>query len=117
MEKLTTREIAVMQALCDGLRCKAIALQLGISPRTVEIHRGTAIRKLGAKTQTQAAVLFDREQAAHPASADVAELVEIIRGLSFAYKLVCDDLGKPYYDNPASWYSHARAALSKHSAA
>jgi DNA-binding NarL/FixJ family response regulator len=46
--------------MADGLNNREIGEAIGLSPRTVEIHRGTAIKKLGAKNGTHAAVLFDR---------------------------------------------------------
>jgi DNA-binding CsgD family transcriptional regulator len=61
---LTTRQREVMQLVCEGLTAQAIGEQLGISSRTVEIHRRAAVAKLGARNQTHAAVLFDRTEAA-----------------------------------------------------
>ena len=45
---LSSRERDVLLALLDGGSNKTIAEQLAISPRTVEIHRGNMMRKLGA---------------------------------------------------------------------
>lgn len=45
---LTEREQAVMKLAVDGLSNKQIAHQLGISHRTVEIHRAHVMRKTGA---------------------------------------------------------------------
>jgi DNA-binding CsgD family transcriptional regulator len=59
---MTDRETQVMRLICDGLTAQGIGEALGISSRTVEIHRRTAIIKLGARNQTHAAVLFDRAQ-------------------------------------------------------
>lgn len=49
LQKLTLRERQVLQGLADGLPNKTIAYNLGISPRTVEIHRANLISKLGAR--------------------------------------------------------------------
>jgi DNA-binding CsgD family transcriptional regulator len=57
---MTEREAEVMRLVCEGLTAQEIGERLGISSRTVEIHRRTAVIKLGARNQTQAAVLFDR---------------------------------------------------------
>jgi len=57
---MTERETEVMRLVCEGLTAQEIGERLGISSRTVEIHRRTAVIKLGARNQTQAAVLFDR---------------------------------------------------------
>ena len=57
---MTDREAQVMRLICEGLTAQGIGEALGISSRTVEIHRSNARLKLGARNQTQAAVLFDR---------------------------------------------------------
>lgn len=59
---MTDREAQVMRLICEGLTAQGIGEVLGISSRTVEQHRRTAVMKLGARNQTQAAVLFDRAQ-------------------------------------------------------
>jgi FixJ family two-component response regulator len=48
-EPLTAREQDVLRALVDGASNKEIARQLGISPRTIEVHRARVMEKLGAK--------------------------------------------------------------------
>lgn len=45
---LTRREREVLDLLTEGLSNKAIARELAISPRTVEIHRANMMAKLGA---------------------------------------------------------------------
>lgn len=52
---LTEREREVVLGLIQGLTNKQIGQGLGISHRTVEIHRARAMRKLG--TPTLAALL------------------------------------------------------------
>lgn len=47
---LTEREREVVAGLVRGLTNKQIGQELGISHRTVEIHRARAMRKLGAPT-------------------------------------------------------------------
>ena len=44
---LTPREREVMAGLAAGLPNKTIAFDLGISPRTVEVHRANVMTKLG----------------------------------------------------------------------
>lgn len=46
--RLTPRERQVMGLVAEGLSNKAIGRQLDISPRTVEIHRGKVMEKMGA---------------------------------------------------------------------
>jgi two-component system, NarL family, response regulator NreC len=49
---LTPRERQVLQLVAEGKTCAKIAARLSISPRTAEMHRANALRKLGLKTQT-----------------------------------------------------------------
>ncbi len=49
---LTTREQVVLQLSADGKTSNQIGECLEISPRTVEMHRGNLMRKLGLVTQT-----------------------------------------------------------------
>jgi len=50
---LTEREHEVFQLVTAGIANKAIASDLGISERTVEVHRAQVMKKLGAKTLAQ----------------------------------------------------------------
>ena len=50
-EKLTPREREVLQLAAEGLTCAEIARRLSISRRTVEMHRGHLMHKLGLRTQ------------------------------------------------------------------
>jgi DNA-binding CsgD family transcriptional regulator len=50
---LTERERDVAAFLLDGLTSKEIARRLGISPRTVDVHRGALIRKHGVSTKAE----------------------------------------------------------------
>ena len=47
---LTPREREVLDGLAQGLPNKTIAYDLGISPRTVEVHRASIMSKLGVRT-------------------------------------------------------------------
>ena len=49
-ETLTGREREVMGKVASGLMNKSIAAQLGISQVTVKVHRGSVMRKLGARS-------------------------------------------------------------------
>ena len=48
LERLTERERDVFNYLTDGYANKVVAYQLGISPRTVEVHRARILEKLDA---------------------------------------------------------------------
>lgn len=51
---LTSREQDVLKGLADGLPNKTIAFDLGISPRTVEVHRANLMTKLGVRSLSDA---------------------------------------------------------------
>ncbi len=50
---LTSREQEIAGFIANGLTCKETATQLGISHRTVEVHRGRIMRKLAAKNTAE----------------------------------------------------------------
>lgn len=54
IESLSPREIEVLKGMASGSSNKIIARQLGISNRTVEMHRARLLTKLEAKTSAQA---------------------------------------------------------------
>jgi RNA polymerase sigma factor (sigma-70 family) len=54
VEELSTRELEVLASMVQGNSNKEIAQELGISPRTVEIHRGNMMRKLKARSTSDA---------------------------------------------------------------
>ena len=58
---LTPREIDVLRLLARGLANKRIALELGISERTVKTHVSSIFAKLGVTDRTQAALYAVRE--------------------------------------------------------
>ncbi len=65
---LTAREREVLRGMVDGLPNKTIAYDLGISPRTVEIHRANLMQKLQVQSLSEAlriaftARLFDEPE-------------------------------------------------------
>jgi DNA-binding NarL/FixJ family response regulator len=50
---LSAREREVLHLIADGLSAKEIAVKLGISSKTVEAHRTSLMRKLGARKATE----------------------------------------------------------------
>ncbi len=50
LQRLTQREQEVMKLLINGLSNKEVAIDLGISPRTVEIHRARVMEKTGTRS-------------------------------------------------------------------
>ena len=54
LQALTPREREVLDGLAKGLPNKTIAYGLGISPRTVEIHRANVMTKLGVRSLSEA---------------------------------------------------------------
>jgi two-component system response regulator FixJ len=54
LQVLTPREREVLDGLAKGLPNKTIAYDLGISPRTVEIHRANLMTKLGVRSLSEA---------------------------------------------------------------
>lgn len=54
IQRLSDREKAVLDGLIEGHSNKIIAHELGISPRTVEIHRSKVMEKLEVRTLSEA---------------------------------------------------------------
>jgi len=48
VQQLTPRERQVARLVVDGFSNKGIASELGLSPKTVEVHRGRVMTKMGA---------------------------------------------------------------------
>jgi DNA-binding NarL/FixJ family response regulator len=56
-EKLSKRELQVLQGLTEGKSNKEIARDLDVQEPTVKLHMKTLYRKIGASNRTQAALL------------------------------------------------------------
>lgn len=52
---LSPRERGVLQLVTRGFSNKGIGKELGISPRTVDVHRGNILKKLSAQSSADAA--------------------------------------------------------------
>jgi two-component system, LuxR family, response regulator FixJ len=53
LKVLSPREREVLEGLLTGLSNKSIAYELGISPRTVEIHRARVMEKMGVRSLSE----------------------------------------------------------------
>ena len=53
IESLSPREHEVLIGLAQGKQNKVIAIELGISPRTVEIHRARVMEKMSARSVSE----------------------------------------------------------------
>ena len=60
LESLTQREREVIRLVAQGASNKAAAESLGISEKTVQVHRGSAYRKLGIHNAAEIARLLMR---------------------------------------------------------
>jgi DNA-binding NarL/FixJ family response regulator len=54
VERMTGREVQVLELLADGLSNKAIAARLGVSDETVKFHLSSILGKLGVANRTEA---------------------------------------------------------------
>lgn len=64
---LSLREAEVLEGLVAGRQNKVIAYDLGISPRTVEIHRSNLMAKLGVRSLPEVVRLVHVARATGPA--------------------------------------------------
>ena len=58
-DTLTSREQEIMGLVTTGLMNKQIAGQLGVSEITVKVHRGSVMRKMGAKSLAELVRMAD----------------------------------------------------------
>lgn len=63
---LSPREREVLHGVCEGFSSKEVARTLGISPRTVELHRANVLNKLGVRNLAAAVRLSVEAQLAGP---------------------------------------------------
>ncbi|MGO3799459.1 MULTISPECIES: transcriptional regulator UhpA [Vibrio] len=61
LTQLTSRENEICQLLARGLDVKSIATELGLSHKTVHVHRANAMDKLAVKNNVELAKLFSQE--------------------------------------------------------
>lgn len=70
---LTQREQDVLRLVAAGEPTRRIAGQLGISSETVDTHIRASMRKLGARTRTEAAALAFAVSPTRPDTSDNSE--------------------------------------------
>jgi two-component system response regulator FixJ len=58
LAQLTPRELEVLQDVAEGLLTKEISKRMGISSRTVDVHRSRIMQKLGIESPMQLAKIF-----------------------------------------------------------
>jgi len=63
---LSPRERQVLLLVADGIMTKGIAFELGLSVRTIEVHRERAVRRLGVRTMAEAIRLLTHASPAVP---------------------------------------------------
>jgi RNA polymerase sigma factor (sigma-70 family) len=61
-EKLTEREREVMDLMVRGLHNRQMAAELGISARTVEVHKARIMEKLGTRNMVEFVRLVDQRR-------------------------------------------------------
>ena len=61
MTDLSDRQMDVLRLAADGLTTPQIAVELGLSPRTVDTHREHAIAEMGARNMVHAVALAIQE--------------------------------------------------------
>jgi FixJ family two-component response regulator len=69
LESLTPREREVLDLMTKGKQNKAIAQDLGVSPRTIEIHRARVMEKMGAQSVAELVHMMLNQGAAAAAAA------------------------------------------------
>jgi DNA-binding NarL/FixJ family response regulator len=62
-EQLTAREVDVLEQIVGGASNKEAGRVLGISPRTIEVHRARIMEKLKARNTAELVRLVYREMA------------------------------------------------------
>jgi FixJ family two-component response regulator len=60
LDLLTSREFEVMQLVITGMLNKQIAGELGTAEKTVKVHRGRVMRKLGVASVAELVRLVER---------------------------------------------------------
>jgi FixJ family two-component response regulator len=62
LDRLTPREFEVMQLVIIGLLNKQIAAELGTAEKTIKVHRGRVMKKLGIASVAELVRLVETAQ-------------------------------------------------------
>jgi two-component system response regulator FixJ len=65
-QELTPRQRDVARHLAAGMSAKETAQRLEMSPKTVEVHRGHILKKMGVSTTVELVHLLQQIQVAFP---------------------------------------------------
>ena len=68
-ERLSAREIQVLDLVVQGMRSQVIATALGITLRTVKMHRGNIMAKVGVKNVAQLVGFYQQQRFQPPTPA------------------------------------------------
>jgi FixJ family two-component response regulator len=66
LNSLTSREFEVMQLIATGMLNKQVGAELGIAEKTVKVHRGRMMQKLGIISVAELVVLIQKAGIAQP---------------------------------------------------
>jgi DNA-binding NarL/FixJ family response regulator len=66
-QTLTARQIEILQRIGSGMATKEIAFELGLSPKTVDVHRARIMERLGIDDQVSLALYCVRHGMVDPA--------------------------------------------------
>jgi len=76
LERLTPRELEILQRMTDGQSPERIAEELDMSPHTLRTHTQNVLTKLGVHSKLEAIVAAIRHGKVDPASAEATEPLE-----------------------------------------
>lgn len=68
LDLLTPREFEVMQFVITGMLNKQVADKLGMAEKTVKVHRGRVMHKLGVTSVAELMRLVEKAEASQPAN-------------------------------------------------
>jgi FixJ family two-component response regulator len=68
LDLLTPREFEVMQFVITGMLNKQVADKLGMAEKTVKVHRGRVMQKLGVTSVAELLRLVEKAEASQPAN-------------------------------------------------